>query len=318
MEKIPIVAVVGPTASGKTALGVELALRFGGEVVSADSMQIYSGVEIATAKPSPQEMRGVPHHLIGFLPVSGAYSVADFVRDATAAVREIRGRGSLPILVGGTGLYVDSFLQGMAFEAEPEKTEVREALAARLQTEGLEALAEELCRADPASETTVDLKNPHRVLRALEIYQLTGERPSVRRERARRAVSDYAPVYVGLRYEDRALLARRIEQRTDAMFAAGLAEEAERFLRQGLNKTAAQAIGFKELEPWLNGEEPFEAAREKLIRATRRYAKRQMTWFRRNPAVHWISCDGRTPEEIAAAAEGILLEAGIERMGVRE
>ena len=314
-EKIPVVAVVGPTASGKTALGVELALRFGGEIVSADSMQVYDGVRIATARPTEEETRGVPHWLLGFLPVTEVYSVADFVRDATAAVNDIRARGRLPILVGGTGLYVDSFLQALSFEDEPEDASVREALEARLRAGGLEPLSAELSRIDPAAAMEIDLKNPKRVIRALETYALTGELPSVRRARALSAESPYAPVYIGLMYENRENLYARIERRADAMLAEGLLEEAGRFLAQGLNRTAAQAIGFKELEGYLRGEEPLSAAREKLIRATRRYAKRQMTWFRRNPSVRWIVCDGRPIGEIAAEGEKILLEAGIQRMG---
>ena len=244
-HQIPVLAVVGPTASGKTALAVKLAKALGGEVIGADSMQVYQGMEIATAAPTMAEREGVHHHLIGILQPEERFSVAAYVARAQACIAEIRARGSLPILAGGTGLYIETAKQ-----------------------------------LHPA--------NLGRVIRALELYETTGVTMSEQRERSRRGPSPYAPFYLGLDFRDRQRLYDRINRRVDQMVSDGLLEEAQRFLERDPDGTGAQAIGYKELKPYFSGEMALEEALENLKRATRRYAKRQLTWFRRNERVHWL------------------------------
>lgn len=310
MEKIPVIVVVGPTASGKTALSVALAKQLNGEIISADSMQIYRGMDIATAKPTEEEKQGVPHYLIDFLPPDKTYSVAAFVQDARQAAAEISAKDKTVIVAGGTGLYIDSLINNTAFEEEPDHTAVRKKLQNRLQTEGAEALYAELNMIDPEYAAEICPKNGVRLLRALEIWTLTGEKPSVRRKRAVQQKTDFEPVWLGIAFRDRQILYDRIERRTDAMFASGLIDEARRYLSESNGATAAQAIGYKELAPYLAGEISFQEARDNLIRATRRYAKRQLTWFRRNRDIHWIMRDDLTEQEILSSALEIVKTAG--------
>lgn len=302
-KKIPVVAVVGPTASGKTALAVKLAQALNGEVISADSMQIYRGMDIATAKPTPAEMRGVRHHLIDFLPPTEEYSVKRFCDDALAAAQEISARGKTVIVCGGTGLYVDALLGRMIFEEEPDHSEVRASLQARLRTEGREVLIRELLAADPALENEIDLANDRRLLRALEIWRLTGEKPSARRRRATEADTPFDPLYLGLFFRDRQVLYDRISARVDRMLEAGLVEETRAFYENPASATAVAAIGYKELRPFLHGEMTLEQAVENLKTATRHYAKRQLTWFGRNDALIRIYADA--PDASAAAAQAL-------------
>lgn len=312
MEKYPVIVVVGATASGKTALAVELAKRFGGEVISADSMQIYQGMDIATAKPTPEEMQGVRHHLVDFLPVEETYSVARFIQDANAAADEIIAAGKIPVIAGGTGLYIDSLLENILFEEEPDHSELREKLAERRQREGIEALYRELASVDPEAAAALHINNEKRVLRALEVYYLTGETLSERRKRSRPVPSRFDPVYVGLDYADREKLYDRINLRVDRMLENGLLQEAERYCALENAATSSQAIGYKELKGYINGEIPLREAVENLKRSTRRYAKRQLTWFRRNEKVHWLYCD-TFPDRagIIEAAAGIVSQSGI-------
>ena len=309
--KIPVLAVVGPTASGKTALAVSLAKYYGAEVISADSMQIYRGMDIATAKPSAEEMRGVPHHLLDFLDPSKSYSAAAFCADAANAAADIVSRGRRVILAGGTGLYVDSFLSGLLFEESTGDAALRARLQARKAAEGIEALYAELQSLDPETAAAVHIHNEKRVLRALELYYATGEKPSAVRARAKAGNSPYRSTVIGLFYRDRALLYDRIDRRVDAMMAAGLAEEARRFYAADPAGTAVQAIGYKELKPWLDGDIPLQTAVENLKRATRRYAKRQITWFGNNENVHRIYKDGLSDGEVFAEARRIAEETGI-------
>ena len=300
---IPIVAVVGPTASGKTSLAVELALRTGGEVISADSMQIYAGMPVATAQPDESERRGVPHHLIGFLPPSEDYSVARFVEDAGACARDIASRGRLPILAGGTGLYVDALLQNIRFEPMPENADIRARLLRRAEEEGPQPLWDELAAVDPETAAAVHPRNVTRVVRALEVYLLTGETISARRRRSRAEPSPYKVCWIGLDYADRAVLYDRIGRRVDRMLGDGLLDECRAQLASPLSETSAQAIGYKELAPYLAGLLPLEECVENLKRATCRYAKRQLTWFRRNPEIHWMYPDRMPPAEILERSE---------------
>ncbi len=292
-----IVAIVGCTASGKTSLSVELARRFGGEIVSCDSMQIYRGMDIGTAKPDEAERCGVPHHLMDLVdPLDPkGYSCADYVRDARAAVADILARGRLPILCGGTGLYLDAFLRGGTFEVTDTDPALRAELMALAEREGADALHAVLREMDPVSAEATHPNNVKRVARAIEIYRTTGRRKSDLDRESRQVDSPYDALVVGLAYTDRAILYDRIDRRVDAMLAAGLVEETRRLREAGVFETcstAAQAIGYKELFPYLDGAQSLEEAAEVLKTATRRYAKRQMTWFSAKDYVRWVACDG--------------------------
>lgn len=290
-HRIPLAAVVGPTASGKTRLAVELALRTGGEVISADSMQIYKEMDVATAKPTKEEQKGVPHHLLDFLDASKTFSVAQYVDRARVCVQEIHSRGKLPILAGGTGLYVSSLLNHVQFSEEDSHPEVRAELEKRLQAEGGEALLEELRRFDPQSAERLHPNNGKRILRAIEIYRVTGINMTEHLKQSRLTPCPYRMGVIGLDYRNRQTLYDRINRRVDQMVEQGLLEEARRVLSSPHGMTARNAIGYKELVPWVNGESPLEEALEKLKQSTRRYAKRQLTWFRREEWVHWIYVD---------------------------
>lgn len=311
MKKIPIIAVVGPTASGKTALAVEIARHYNGEVVSADSMQIYKGMDIATAKPTAEEMRGIAHHLIDYVDASEKYSVARYLQDANAAIAEICSRGKLPVLCGGTGLYIDSLLGNIRFEEEPDNKEIRQQLTVRMQTEGAQALLAELAQADPETASQLHPNNKGRIIRALEVYMLTGETASLRRERSRQQPSPYQPLYIAVAFPDREYLYERIDKRVDMMLACGLEQEARAFFEMHTD-TAAQAIGYKELKGWFDGTIDRETAIENLKRETRRYAKRQMTWFRRNDSIHYINRSAADTEQtLAEKAFAIVDGSGI-------
>ncbi len=294
-----ILAVVGCTASGKTALAVELALRLGGEIVSCDSMQIYCEMDIGTAKPDEAERRGVVHHLMDFVDPCDprGYSCADYVRDARAAVEDILGRGKLPILCGGTGLYLDAFLRGGSFEVTDTDPALREELMELARRDGAEALHAVLRELDPEAAEAIHPNNVKRVARAIEICRTTGKTKTAL-DRASRAVdSPYDALVVGLNYTNRDLLYGRINRRVDMMLSMGLVEETRRLRDMGVFRvcpTAAQAIGYKELIPYLDGVSTLEACAEVLKMATRRYAKRQLTWFGAKDYVTWVSCD--TPD----------------------
>ena len=298
VEQIRLLAVVGPTASGKTAVGVDLAQRFGGEVVSADSMQIYRFLSISTARPTEEEMQGIPHHLVGFLDPDESYSVARYLDDARRVIGEIASRGKLPILVGGTGLYISSLLDGLRFAEEEQDPALREKLYREAERYGGKAMLERLREIDPAYAETMHPNNLGRILRALELYEKTGVTMTEQRRRSREAPSGYAPVIIGLDYRDRALLYDRIDRRVAQMEQDGLIEEAKAFYARWPDpKTAAQAIGCKELLPFLRGECSKEACLDRLRMETRRYAKRQRTWFRRDARVRWFYPDDYADRE---------------------
>ena len=297
-----MLAVVGPTASGKTALAVRLAQHYGAEIISADSMQIYRGMDIATAKPTPEETAGVPHHLIDFLDPTQSYSVAAFCNDAANAARDIVSRGKRVILAGGTGLYVDAFLSGMRFAGEADAPGARAMLQERLQEEGIGPLYRELQELDPEAAAAIHPNNQKRVIRALELYYATGQKPSDVRRDAVAGESAFRSTLIGLFFRDRSILYDRIDRRVDEMLARGLAEEARRFYASGPAGTAVQAIGYKELKPYLDGELPLETAAENLKRATRHYAKRQLTWFGKNETIRRIYRDGLSDDALFAEA----------------
>lgn len=290
-KKIPLLAVVGPTASGKTALAVELALRTGGEVISADSMQIYKGMDIGTAKPTVEEQKGVPHHLLDFLDSSQSYSVAQYVEEARCCIQEIYRRGHLPILAGGTGLYVSSLINHVQFVQEQTAPQMRETLQKRLEQEGVESLLEELRSYDPESAARLHPNNQKRILRAIEIYQTTGITMTEHIRKSRLRPSPYQHCVIGLDYRDRDILYQRIDRRVDQMIKQGLLEEARKVLSSPYSSTAMGAIGYKELAPWVRGECSLQEAVDHLKQSTRRYAKRQLTWFCREEWVQWIYVD---------------------------
>lgn len=281
MERIALPVVAGPTACGKTALAVELARRLDGEVVSADSMQIYAGLSIGTARPSPNEMKGVPHHLMGFLPLTESYSVARYVEDAGRVIREISSRGKKPIVCGGTGLYVSSLIDNLDFTGDGESSSLREQLMERARSEGGRPLLQELTEVDPQTAARLHEHDIVRIVRALELYLSTGVTMSEQLRRSRVTPSPYDACVLFLTCRDRDWLYDRINRRVDAMLEAGLLEETQELLRCPGVPTAIQAIGYKELFPYLAGELTLAQAAENLKRSTRRYAKRQLTWFRR-------------------------------------
>lgn len=303
-QPIQVISVVGPTASGKTRLAVELAKHFNGEIISADSMQIYQGMAIATAKPTPAEMQGIPHHLMDFLPPDQTYSVALFVRDAARCIEEITARGRLPIIAGGTGLYVDSLLNHIRFSEEQRDEAYSAQLREEYRQNGVEPLLNRLWETDPASAERLSAeKNPKRIIRALEFYHTTGTTITEQLAQSRQTPSPYRAVKIGLNYRDRQKLYDRINRRVDVMLEQGLQEEARRVLASPLSHTSVMAIGYKELAPYFREEATLEECIEKLKRETRRYAKRQLTWFRRDKEIHWLYADEYDPyEELFAAA----------------
>ena len=307
MEKIPVIAVVGPTASGKTALSVELALRLNGEIISADSMQIYKSMDIATAKPTEEEKKGVPHHLMDFLDPSESFSVARFCALAKPLIAEIRDRGRLPIIAGGTGLYVDSLLGNVNYTETDSDPSLRASLQKELEEIGLDAMLERIRAFDPASAERLSVgRNPKRILRCIEVYRATGMTQTRLNEVQTAEASPYDAVKLGLTAADRGFLYERIDRRVDKMLEDGLLDEARAFYRLHSGETAAAAIGYKELLPYLSGERSLEECVESLKRATRRYAKRQLTWFRRDPSIHWFEIDRMSFEEILSSACNII------------
>lgn len=304
---VKVAAVVGATASGKTALAVELAVRLNGEVISADSMQIYQGLSIATAKPTPVEMRGIPHHLLDFVPPDGEFSVARFCELGHAAIADITEHEKLPIVCGGTGLYVDSLLQNIIFPDIPSDDALRERLNAAFDSGGGEALLARLRVIDPATADRLSPADKKRIVRGLEVYELSGVTLSEFARRSRAFPDRYQSCIIGIGYRDRQTLYDRINRRVDGMLEAGLLDEVRRFYAgtpEETGKTVIQAIGCKELLPFLNGEQTLEEAVEKLKMETRRFAKRQLTWFRRNDTIYWIYADECASfEELADMAE---------------
>ena len=300
-KKHPVLAVVGPTATGKTALGVALAERFGGEIISADSMQIYKGLDVGTAKVTPEETHGIPHYAVDLLEPGQTFSVADFTALAARLEAELSARGKLPILVGGTGLYVQSFLYGVRFTAEKTPDGLREQLAAELAEKGPAAMYEELKQADPEAAAAIHPNNQVRVLRALEHYRATGKKLSEQKAGSLPPERPYRSLVLGLDFPDRAQLYARIDRRVDKMMEAGLLREAQLvYANRDRFKTAAQAIGYKEFFPYFEGAAELTPCVDKLKQASRNYAKRQLTWFRHMDGVVWL--DASAPDAAARAA----------------
>ena len=285
-----IVCVVGPTACGKTTLGVLLAKRFNGEVVSADSMQIYKGMTVGTAAPTAEEMDGVPHHMVAVADPAEQWSAARYAQAATPIIDDILARGKLPILVGGTGLWLDAVVRGHGFAGGHAGGEVRRQLQQRLEREGIEPLLAELRQVDPASAERLHPADEKRILRALEVYLETGKTITAHNEETKKLPPRYDAVWIGLQFEDRADMKALIDRRVDKMVEEGLLEEVRGLLESGLPResTALQAIGYKEFLGVADGTATEAEAIEEVKLRSRQYAKRQLTWLRKNSDIHWI------------------------------
>ena len=307
-----IICVVGPTASGKTKLAVHLAKAYDGEVVSCDSMQIYKHMDIGTAKPTPEEMEGVRHHLIDIIEPGEDFSVGKYVQLADACVQDILSRGRTAVIAGGTGRYVDSLISGRTFAPVPQ-TGKREALEARMREAGGEAMLETLRAVDPEAAQRLHPADEKRIIRALEVYEETGKTITQHNLETQAIPPRYRPVWLGLDYADRAVLYRRIDLRVDLMLQAGLLDEIRALLALGVSPdtTAMQAIGYKEFFGALDGSCTLEEAAELCKQRSRNYAKRQLTWFRRNPEIRWLRLTGQEDFSavLAAARQNIPFSA---------
>ena len=303
-----ILCLAGPTASGKTALAVELAKELDGEVVSCDSMQVYRRMDIGTAKPSREQMQGIPHHMIDVAEPDEDFSVSRYCAMAAPIVDDIVARGKTAIIAGGTGLYMDSLIRGNDFAPFPS-TGVREKLEAETDKVGLPAMLTRLREIDP--DTADRVSDRKRILRALEVYLETGETITEHNRKTQLLPPKYTPLWLGLDFADRGELYRRIDKRVDIMLEMGLMEEIRSLLDSGIPEkcTAMQAIGYKEFVNALEGREPLSQAAEEVKKASRHYAKRQLTWFRRNPAVHWLVRSGDDGREILASARQIIRDS---------
>lgn len=289
-----VVVLVGPTASGKTKISVELAKQFNGSIVSADSMQIYRHMDIGTAKPTQAERDGIPHYMMDVISANEDFSVADYVRMADDCVREILSCGRLPFLVGGTGLYVSSFLDHLQF-TQAEKDEHYRAFLNQLASEhGANVLKQLLDSVDAEAAEKIHVNNVKRLIRALEIYKTSGLTMTEQNLQSRQTVSPYTFCVIGLYYRDRAQLYERIDRRVDEMFEAGLEQEVRTLLHDGIvtpDCNAMQAIGYKQFLPYLRGECDLTEVRERIKTESRHYAKRQLTWLRRDERIQWFAVD---------------------------
>lgn len=305
-----IICIAGPTASGKTALAVALAKDINGEVVSCDSMQVYKYMDIGTAKPTAQEMDGVPHHMLDVAEPCEDFSVSRYCEMAVPIVDDILSRGKTAIIAGGTGLYMDALIRGNSFAPYPS-TGMREALEAQADAKGMESMLSLLRTIDPDSAARLHLSDRKRILRALEVYYETGQTITDHNLKTQALPPRYQPIWFALEDEDRSELYKRIDNRVDKMLQAGLLEEINSLLKMGIPEkaTALQAIGYKEFIDALHGRCSVEQARLQVQQSSRHYAKRQLTWFRRNPAVQWLRRhSGETTEEILVRARRVLAE----------
>lgn len=300
-----VIAVVGATASGKTSLAVKIAQKYNGEIISADSMQIYKGMDIATAKATKEEQCGIPHYLMDFLPPTELFSVSDYVEMAKNTINDILSRGKIPVICGGTGLYIRSLVENIQFSPEQADENLRNELNERYEKEGGEVLLKELAEFDPEIAKTLHPSNNKRIVRAIEIYRTTGITMSEHIRRSKDIPSPYEWTVIGIAFADRQKLYDRINLRVGIMLKQGLLEEAKEFYRENKGKTAIGAIGYKELKPYLDGEMSLEQAVENLKQVTRNYAKRQMTWFKKDSYIRWIYAD--ECKDVFEEAEKILL-----------
>ena len=302
MSKIKTVFVAGATASGKTELAIKLAKRFDGEIVSADSMQIYKGIHIASAAPDTEEMQGIPHYMLEFLKPDDSFSVAEYVEKARAYVKDIARRGKLPIVAGGTGLYINSLADNISYIEEKNDGKLRRELEERFENIGAEQMLKELKEIDPETAARLHSNDKKRIIRAFEVYRLTGKTVTEQNKLSKQGDALIDPCIIEITYRDREKLYDRINRRVDKMLQSGLAEEARAELRNTAGG-AYQAIGHKELSGYISGDMSLEEAAEKLKMQTRRYAKRQLTWFRRDERINRIYAD--ETEDVFSAAEKI-------------
>ena len=303
-----IICIAGPTASGKTALAVELAKITNGEVVSCDSMQIYRRMDIGTAKPTKEEMQGIPHHMFDVCEPDEDFSVSRYCEMATPIIDDILARGKTAIIAGGTGLYMDSLIKGNTFAPFPS-TGMREKLEAQADSEGMDAMITLLQSIDP--EAAQRIHDRKRIIRALEVYYETGETNTEHNRRTQAIPPRYSPLWLGLDFADRQELYSRIDLRVDIMLEQGLVEEIRTLLASGIPAkcTAMQAIGYKEFVAALEGIGTIEEAAEEVKKSSRHYAKRQLTWFRRNKEMHWLTRQaGQSTDKIIEDARRILSE----------
>ena len=306
----PIICIAGPTASGKTALAVELAKELGGEVVSCDSMQIYRRMDIGTAKPTEEEMQGIPHHMLGVAEPDEDFSVSRYCEMAAPIVDDIVARGKTAIIAGGTGLYMDSLIKGNAFAPFPS-TGVRERLEARADAEGIGVLMAQLNAIDPVAAGKLHLSDRKRIIRALEVYLETGQTITAHNLKTQAIPPRYDPLWLGLDFDPRQALYDRIDSRVGIMLEMGLIKEIQELLASGIPAkcTAMQAIGYKEFVNALAGNGSIEEAADEVRKSSRHYAKRQLTWFRRNKNIHWLTrTEAMGSEEIIELARLVILE----------
>lgn len=302
-----IIVVSGPTASGKTALAVELAKKYGGEVISADSMQIYTDMDVASAKATVEEQQGIPHHMMDFLGPSESFSVADWVKMAGECAEDIISRGKIPVICGGTGLYISSFVDNLQFDDSECDYGFRDEMRKFAEENGAESLLEKLREVDPETASELHANNVSRVIRALEVYKTTGHTIAEAKRASRNAPSPYEFILLTLDFEKREQLHERINRRVELMLQNGLVQEARTCFDQPERPTAAQAIGCKELYPYFRGERTLEECVEELKLRTRQYAKRQLTWFRRDSRFHRIViCPGDGLAEAVEKASEII------------
>lgn len=287
-NKIPMLVVCGPTASGKTAVAAALAEKLNGEVISADSMQIYKGLSICTAKPTEEEMRGVPHHLIDFLEPDEKFSVADYVKLAGKCAADIHSRGKLPVVAGGTGLYINSLIENISFDYSVSDERLRKELEEEAAREGAEYMHRRLMEIDPEAGEKIHPNNIIRVIRAIEMCMLSGRSGDENRMLSRKEESPYELCMIGLTCFDRQLLYDRINRRVDRMIEKGVVDEVREVYEKYHLHTAFNAIGYKEFIPYIEGKCTLEEAADVLKQGTRRYAKRQLTWFRRDARINWV------------------------------
>lgn len=300
-----IICICGPTASGKTGLAVALAKRLDAEVVSCDSMQIYRGMDVGTAKPDAAEMDGVPHWLLDVAEPGEDFSVGRYVKLADAAIADIHSRGKTAIVCGGTGLYMDSLIKGETFAA-PSRPAQREYVEHIAEEKGMAYVYDMLKEADPETAEKLHLSDRKRIIRAMEVFLITGMPLSWHNEQSKKRPPKYEPAWLGLNFRDRAKLYARVDRRVDEMLEKGLEAEVRRLLEQGIDPktTAMQAIGYKEMAAAIRGECSVKQAAERIKQASRNYAKRQLTWFRRNEAIRWLYAD--ETKDLPAAAMRLL------------
>ena len=304
MQKPKVIVICGPTASGKTALSIELAKKIDGEIISCDSMQIYKDMDIGTAKPTKEEMQGIKHYLLDFVSPEKRYSVAEYKKDAKKAIHEILEKGKMPIIVGGTGLYIDSLIYEIEYQEQKIDEKYREELEERIKNEGLEILYNEAIEIDSQAMKKISPNDKKRIMRVLEIYKLTGKTKTEQEEESRKEVEfDYRVFAINW---DRQTLYERIEKRVDIMIQKGLIQEVEYILKKYKEfPTAMQGLGYKEVVEYLNGQCTKEEMVEKVKMETRRFAKRQLTWFRKNKQTIWLDGKNDMQNNINIILEGI-------------